>query len=452
MEKKIPVYQAVIANYSQGIINVSLVDAPAVEKNFLAFNKQVKESFKVESEEQKIIYGPIMRCNFAIYRNSPGIGEYYIVYSAETIKQMAEKWLSDGRQNNINLMHVDGTNVEGVNMREVFIKDSANGINPAGFEDIEDGSLFAKFHVENDDIWEAVKDGTFKGFSLEGWFEIQEFKKQTKTKNMSKLKQALKRILEAFSTIETDNGALEYEGELEVGVEVTLDGDAAPDGVYKTTDKEIIVADGKVTEIRDREADEPVETPAVENEQMSAKEKFQRVKEAFEESYEEKEHKIAEAIRAKGFDFWIVEAGDDFAIAEVWAESTLDYKHYRFPIEWDAEGNAIAGDPVEVESKFVPVEEADKVDEVIEDKPEEVAETFAEETPAETEEVAEEIQKETRDLEAEIDELKDGLAYLRKKLEELVSKPAETSVEETFASIDNKNMTRAERMAAYARN
>lgn len=441
---KIPVYQAVIANMTQGIINVSLVDAPAVEKNFLAF-KQVKEQFKVEDEEQRIIYGPIMRADFKIYRYSPEMGEYYIFYTADTIKQMAEKWLCDGRQNSINLMHVDGTNVEGVNMREVFIKDTANGIDPVGFEDVEEGSLFAKFHVENDEIWQAVKDGTFKGFSLEGWFEIQQFKKQKKYNNMSKLKQALKRILEEFSTIETDNGVLEYEGELEVGTEVTIDGNPAPDGAYKTADKEIVVAEGKVSEIRALEA--PAEEETTEETEVNAsKEKFNKVKAAFEESYEDKERKIAEAIAAKGFECWIVEAGDDFAIAEIWVEETMDYKHYRFPVEWDADGNAVVGDPEEVVSEFVPVKDVE------EDKPEEVVEeTFEEEEKPE--EVADEIEKETRDLEAEIDELKDGLAYLKEKIEELVSKPADNSVEETFASIekDKSKMSRAERLASYVR-
>lgn len=449
MEKHIPIYQAKIVNFAQGIMNVSLVDSPAVERNFLAFNKEVNEMFKVENEEQRIIYGPIMRANFLIYRKSEEMGEYYITYTAETIKEMAEKWLSDGRQNNINLMHVNGTNVEGVKMREVFIKDSANGIDPKGFEDVEDGSLFAKFHVENDDVWQAVKDGTFKGFSLEGWFEVQEFKKQVKNKNMSKLKQALKRILEAFSTIETDNGTLEYEGELEVGTEVTIEGNPAADGTYSTSDKEYIVADGKVSEIREKEAKSEEQEPAEEQVEVNAqKEKFNKVKVAFEESYEDKERKIAEAIAAKGFECWIVEAGDDFAVVELWVEDVLNYKHYRFPIEWGEDGNPIAGDPVEVVQEYVPADEKTDVPAEAPVSETEVSETFEEETP--DEEIAEEAEKEVRDLEAEIDELKDGIAYLKKKIEELVSKPADNSVEETFASIDTKNMTRAERMAAYA--
>ena len=70
-------------------------------------------------------------------------------------------------------MHVDGSEVEGVEMVQFFIKDTARGVSPEGFDGIADGSLFAEFHVTNDEVWARVKDGTFKGFSLEGVFDLE---------------------------------------------------------------------------------------------------------------------------------------------------------------------------------------------------------------------------------------------------------------------------------------
>ena len=52
-------------------------------------------------------------------------------------------------------------------------------------------ALFAEFHVLNDEVWAKVKDGTYRGFSLEGAFELvpEEMKAIPKTdKNMSKIK------------------------------------------------------------------------------------------------------------------------------------------------------------------------------------------------------------------------------------------------------------------------
>lgn len=56
-------------------------------------------------------------------------------------------------------------------MFESYIIDRQRGITPPkGFEDIADGSWFGSFKVENDNIWQEVKAGTFKGFSVEGLF------------------------------------------------------------------------------------------------------------------------------------------------------------------------------------------------------------------------------------------------------------------------------------------
>ena len=64
-----------------------------------------------------------------------------------------------------------------------------------GFEDYEDGSLFAEFHIENDEIWEQIKNGTYKGFSLAGVFDLipEEFKKE-KTQDETDYEECLKLI------------------------------------------------------------------------------------------------------------------------------------------------------------------------------------------------------------------------------------------------------------------
>ena len=367
---RIPIFEARIVDFDEGIANISLVDLPAVESNFLAFGKnKAPQKFAVEDEEQRMILGVLMRADFPIYRYSEDMGEYYLRFSKESVRIMAEKLFKDGKQNSVNIMHLENSNVEGVNMVQAFIKDEAKGISPAGFEDIEDGSLFAQFKVNNDEIWDEVKNGTFKGFSIEGLFEtVQvEFNKNTnKTKGiMSKLKERLKKLLQDFAETETDKGTLYSEGQLEIGAEVfDAEDNPAADGEYETEDKVIVVADGKVTEIREKESEDGEEVVEVE----ARRQKFNKVKAAFEESYEDKERRIYEAIAAKGFECWIIEAGDDFAVAEVWSEPDMDYKHYRFEVSWDAEGNAIVSDPVEVVSEFVTVEEAEQLDEIREDE------------------------------------------------------------------------------------
>lgn len=175
----LPIYIAEITDDIEGISAISLVDSPAVESDFLKFSKdKIKLNFKIENEEKRLVTGVVMRCDYPIYRIGVSGYEYYIIFNKETIIKMTEKMLKDNTFNNINLEHNDKRFVEGVNLRELFIKDTDKGINPKGFEDINNGSLFATYHVTNDEIWDEIKNGTFNGFSLEGLFTVNEQKPQ----------------------------------------------------------------------------------------------------------------------------------------------------------------------------------------------------------------------------------------------------------------------------------
>lgn len=175
MNKNIPIYKAVLEDEETGMYTISLVTNPAVESNFLYFNEQsVPLQFKVESEEKRVVTGVIMRANHPIYRIGANGVEYYLTFDKETIEVMVEKWLKNGLQTNVNLQHNPDAYVDGVLLKEVYFKDIERGINPIGFEDIEDGSLFGTYHIVNSEVWEAVKRGDFKGYSLEGAFNVVE--------------------------------------------------------------------------------------------------------------------------------------------------------------------------------------------------------------------------------------------------------------------------------------
>jgi hypothetical protein len=281
----IPVFNATLEAEECGIYRISLVDAPAVESNFVAYGKQGEmQKYSVLNDEKRLVRGVILRADFPIYRIDEHIGEYYIVHSAEMIRQTAQKMLREHRNNEVNIMHQALTEVKGVEMVQMFIKDTNAGVNPAGFEDIENGSLFAEYHVTNDDVWAAIKAGTFKGFSLEGIFTFQPKKAEealsleTITKYLSKasmsIKQKLAKILAQFRSLTTDKGVISWEGDkdLEVGDSVFVeaeDGERTPaaDGDYTLEDGVIVrVENGNVTEIVEPDAEADAEEDTAEQE------------------------------------------------------------------------------------------------------------------------------------------------------------------------------------------
>ena len=230
LNKNLDIYEAIIEDESDGIAFISLVNDPAVESNWFAYNKEHQPmQFQVADEEQRILFGVIMRADFPMYRVGTSGYEYYIKYSKETIAKMARKMLDDKTFNAVDTEH-NNQCVDGVKLEELFIKDIDKGINPVGFEDIENGSLFGKYRVLNDEVWADVKAGKFKGFSLEGYFGVIE-SKFIKQKNHMSLLEKLKKLLTEFKAFETKEGVtLEVDGDT-LGVGQMVD---VPDGTYHT--------------------------------------------------------------------------------------------------------------------------------------------------------------------------------------------------------------------------
>lgn len=264
----LPLYKAVFPEEADGILRVSLVDMPAVESDFMCFAKQSKvQTYSVANEEKRLVRGVILRADYPIYRIDPMFGEYYIMFNPKEIRELAERYLYDGRQNHVNLMHERNSDVAGVNLRQIFIKDTANGIDPKGFEEIEEGSLFGEYHVTNDEVWAEIKKGTYRGFSVEIMGAMADpFRKQTKSKNNMGFKEFVKKMVVKLAVVDTDKGVLAWNGEndLAVGDEVFIENngeqETAPDGDYTTEQGDVIkVAGGKVAEIIEKEAETEAE-------------------------------------------------------------------------------------------------------------------------------------------------------------------------------------------------
>ncbi len=290
----IPVYNAIISDAETGMFKISLVDDPAVMSNFQAFDKQdIPQMYAIQDEEKRLVRGVVMRADFPIYRRDDQMGEYYIIYKADQIRIMAEKYLAESRQNDVNVMHRKDSDVDGVQMVQYFIK--GDGVSVEGFDECADGSLFAEFHIVNDDVWNEIKAGTYKGFSLEGVFDMQPetdadeiqgivdkldgaFRKLFKNNNnkimskLKKLKAALAKAFAALGNVTTDKGILAWDGDedLKAGYKIYVEdaeGNRTPaeDGNYRTEDgKTIVVVGGQVAEIKDPEAEvdsNPVAVP-----------------------------------------------------------------------------------------------------------------------------------------------------------------------------------------------
>ena len=162
-----------------GMNAISLVDCPAVEYNFLCFEKENKLKLQLRDDTKHIITGVVALADTPIYRYNPSMGEYWVVFTRETILKMVEKYARLGLFNSVNLDHDDERFTTSVFMIESYIIDRERGIIPTGFEDVPDGSWVCSFKVEDESLWsEIINTDKFNGFSLQGVFELSEREQQ----------------------------------------------------------------------------------------------------------------------------------------------------------------------------------------------------------------------------------------------------------------------------------
>ena len=117
---------------------------------------------------------------------------------------------------------------------------------------------------------------------------------------INKIKEMLQNVLAQFAKMSTDGGLLQWDGdeELAVGMSVVLvdengDESPAPDGEYRNEDGTVfVIADGKVVEIREPEMEVPVEEP-VEETKVEDEEAAEEPEEPASES-EDKDRRIAD--------------------------------------------------------------------------------------------------------------------------------------------------------------
>lgn len=162
MQRNIPVFNIDFTDESIWN-NISIVDFPAVEEDFIKLSKQGEVKFSV-NEEKREITGPVIITDKLVYRNDER-GEYYIKFGADVIKKMAIEFFKRGTQNNGNVMHA--VNVPGVTFFESYLVNSERGIKPSAFPDLPDGSWVVSAHIENEELWSLIQAGELRGFSID---------------------------------------------------------------------------------------------------------------------------------------------------------------------------------------------------------------------------------------------------------------------------------------------
>lgn len=235
---------------------ISLVDYPAIEADFVALSKQLPIQLSTDKME---LIGPVLIPDKLIYRRLEG-REFYISFDAETIEQLANDYLANGFQYNFTLDHKTETQDVVVVQSWVTLEDG----------EYPKGTWMIKAKVNNEDLWQSIKSGEFKGFSIESVVELDksinefDFSSQMSTEELfEKIKELFKEAFNPQTPEEViDEKAAEVVEEVkeEVVAEVEMKEEEPTEEVKE---EEVVKEDERIKELEDQLASKDAEIAAL---------------------------------------------------------------------------------------------------------------------------------------------------------------------------------------------
>tara|TARA_R110000787_G_scaffold43101_3_gene105734 strand:- start:143 stop:736 length:594 start_codon:yes stop_codon:yes gene_type:complete len=182
-----------------GIEAISVVENPAIESDFIALKKQEFKLAEID-KEKRLIMGAALIPNKPIYRQNED-QEYYIYFSKTTVRKASELFFIRGNQNNATLEHQ--LELKGLTAVESWIVESEQDKSRMYDLNVPMGTWMVSMKVLNDEVWEQVKSGVVKGFSIEGYFadKLQRPNEPIKDKAEVKAQKTIKQLKELFNEL-----------------------------------------------------------------------------------------------------------------------------------------------------------------------------------------------------------------------------------------------------------
>ena len=169
-DQDLQLFELVVEEDGDGVFANSFVEEPAIERDFVFFNKHKEVTFQAIDTEKRLVAGPLLIPNKKIIRMDEQMGMYNVFFKPETIETIARKFMKNKYNGEVTVEH--DRKVNGVYLTESWIieQSAKDKSNLYGYT-LPKGTWFGIYKVDNDAVWNDVKMGKYKGFSIEGIFE-----------------------------------------------------------------------------------------------------------------------------------------------------------------------------------------------------------------------------------------------------------------------------------------
>jgi hypothetical protein len=125
--------------------------------------------FGINDEQMKVV-GPLLVPDKLIMRIDEEGNPFYVYFSKETVKAIAEKAMKENLIHNVNMEHNPDDKVDAY-MTKSWIKEDEQDLSNKYGMDLPIGTWVGEYKIEDPKVWQMVKEGVVNGFSIEGLFQ-----------------------------------------------------------------------------------------------------------------------------------------------------------------------------------------------------------------------------------------------------------------------------------------
>lgn len=174
---------------------ISLVECPAIESNFVYLSEEKPIQVCLEQDEKHMVFGAVLIPDKPIYRYNQE-EEYYLRFPKETIEVLAHEYLQNDNIYSFTQQHKE--NADGVSIIESWVKTSNNDKSVDLGIDAPIGTWFVGAKIDNEEIWQGIKDGSMRGFSVESFLNFDEIMMNKQENKMTEEKLETIEVNESF--------------------------------------------------------------------------------------------------------------------------------------------------------------------------------------------------------------------------------------------------------------
>ena len=129
-----------------------------------------KQDFRTINEDERIVVAPAMVPDVLIRRRNQSGEEYYVYFSKDTIKNIAEKFFKNSYHNNTDIDHDGNVTTSNTLLESWIVEDTEKDKSAIYGFDVPSGTWMLSMRINDDETWNKIQSGELRGYSISGNF------------------------------------------------------------------------------------------------------------------------------------------------------------------------------------------------------------------------------------------------------------------------------------------